>query len=170
MTEIQEALGEVATLEIDGKTWNVGPTTVEVIRQWEQWMQQETMGAMYRSVGGLGPDALQGAFDAVARLAANGDFDFFGESSLRRMNTIEGKTKLLYWRLKPNHPEIDERTVRGWVEKEAVKIGRALMERSQVPNSEAPATPGANLNESDGSTSSPPSSKQPDGISPASVG
>ncbi len=170
MTEIQEALGETTTLEIDGKTWNVGPTTVEVIRQWEAWMAQEAAITMDRAFSGLGPAAVDRAYDAVARLANNGEFEFFGESSLRRMNSLEGKTKLLYWRLKTNHPEIEERIVRGWVEKEAVKIGRAMMERSQVPNSEAPATPGANLDESDGSTSSPPSSKQPDGTSTASVG
>ncbi|HWH79615.1 MAG TPA: hypothetical protein VNT76_19685, partial [Candidatus Binatus sp.] len=123
MTDIQEALREESILELEGKTWRVGPTTVEVIRQWEQWMQQETMAIMLRAVGPLGMEAQRGAFDSVARLAANGDFDFFGEPSLRRMGTVEGKTKLLYWRLQPNHLDLDEKKVRGWVETESLKIG-----------------------------------------------
>lgn len=168
MTTIQEALGETASLEIGGKTYQVGPTTVEVVRQWEQWMTQETMAKMISASSPLGPDIMPMAFDAVARLAAKGEFEFFGEASLHRMNTIDGKAKLLFWRMVPNHPDVQEKDVRAMVETEAIKVAMALRERQNLPNAEAPSE-GPNQASPLGNPSSPKSSNPPDGTSTASA-
>lgn len=151
---LADLLGNDTTLEFRGKTLRVSRMTLERIAEWSSWMEARTLASLLRaSRANLEPDTA--ALDAVGRLAASGAFDFMSSASVSLMNTLDGKVRMLFIRIAPNHPEFTERDAREIVETEYAKVLEAyqrLVERGDGdPNAEAPKSGG----QSPGSQSSP---------------
>ena len=173
MTELSQALGLEGTVEHGGKTYRLGPITLEVMGAWEDWLAGETLDRLLRFAARSGGSRAE-AFDSVAKLSAEGVFDFFGETSQKRLTQLSGQKKITYFRILQHHPDIDSKTVAEIVEAEWDKLFLLVQKdlAAQLaldPNEGSPATPGPSQHESDGDSSLPPLSTQPDGQSQPSA-
>lgn len=152
------------TIEYEGQVYKIGPITVEVIAAWEDWLAGIAFDTIARVVSrSRGPNAEGRVIEAVTKLSAAGEFDFFGEASQRRMETLVGQQKMTYFRIKQHHPNVEAKTVSDLVEKQWEKLALAYQKHLAAqaaaldPNAPAPAQPGANPSESGGEPSSPES-------------
>ncbi len=158
MTELQQALALDGTVTADdGTEYRLGGTTAEVMGGWEDFLASETLDRLLR-IHGKRPNGEAQAIKAVAEMSEEGAFDFFGESSQKRMQTLSGLKRLVYLRIKQNHPDVPKKTIDAVVEREWETLFREIQKEmaaqdALLPNDEAPET-GQSLNVSAGEASS----------------
>ncbi len=170
MSELSKALGAESTIESDGIVYRVGGITLEVMSKWEDLLAGDTLDRMLKILG-KHKDGEDKAIQAVAKLSAAGEFDYFGEASQNRLRTMKGQQDLVFLRVKQHHPTIEKKIIQDFVEKHWAELYRTVlaeliaMEQS-LPNAPAPTT-GA-TNESAGEASLPKSATSSD-VSQASA-
>lgn len=154
MTEIQQALAMEDEIVEGGVTYRVGGITAEVISRWESELATETYELLLKVSGNQAA-----ALETVGRMSVEGVFDFIGESSWKKIGTLEGRKKLMYLRVRQHHKTIDPKVIYNIVENNWAELAKIeLKERaaeSARPNEQAPT--GANQSVSGGSQSSPDS-------------
>jgi hypothetical protein len=165
MTELQAILDlEADVVTEDGRTLRMGPTSLEVIAAWESMLAADSYRFTFAACG----DA-SGARQAVAAVAALGEFNFDSTTSVLRMNTPEGRKKLACLRIKQNHPDIPDKIIADAVQYQWEKVASILANEEATleahdPNASAPAKAGET--KSSGEQSLPESAK-PTTSSPA---
>jgi len=164
MTELGKALGTETSIESDGVVYRVGGITLEVMAKWEEELAADTLKKMLLILG-KHKDGEEKAIQAVAKLLAAGEFDYFGEPSQNLLRTMKGQQRLVYLRVKQHHTTIERKVIEDFVEKSWAELYRTVlaeliaMEQS-LPNAPAPTT-GAK-NESAGEPSLPKSATSSD--------
>lgn len=169
MTELQKSLAIETTIEWEGVVYRVGGITLEVMAMWEQWLSQDTLDRMLLLLG-KHRDGEEKAIRAVAKLAASGEFDYFGDPSQERLRTMNGQKKLVFFRVKQHHPTIESKIVSDFVEKQWAVLYQAVLAEliameQALPNGQAPKT-GAKQSDSAGEASLPKSATNPDASQP----
>lgn len=143
MTELRLALGDNGTIEYEGVVYQTGTTSVEVMAEWEDWLASESLDRLIR-INRNRPNGEMKAIKAIAEASAEGVFDFYGESSEKRINTPSGLKQLFFFRIRQNHPQVLKKTINEMIES---KVGAELKlrwEKEQaavdaiLPNGEAP--------------------------------
>lgn len=146
MTELRLSLADNATIEYEGRVFNTGTTGTEVMADWEDRQCQKTYERLIRvGIAMKMPTARQDAIDAIARLSAQGEFDFYGETSQKKMDTVDGLKLLFFIRIRQCHPDVTKKTIDAMIDAEFERTLRLQHEREQaaleaiLPNDEAPA-------------------------------
>lgn len=159
MTELQQVLATETTIEWQGTVYRVGGITLEVMNAWQNWLASETLDRMLLLLG-KHKDGEDKAINAVAKLSAAGEFDYFGDASQNRLRTMAGQKKLVYFRVAQHCPTVEPKIIADFVEKQWGDLYKAVLAdliamEATLPNAEAPKTTGASQNESAGEPSSP---------------
>lgn len=164
MTELWLALGKGGTVEFEGKVYQTGQNTFEVIAGWEDWLASRALEPLLR----LNAKKIDGevkSYKAVGEMAAQGKFDFYGTVSEERMNTPSGAIQLFFLRIRQNHPDITKEIIARMIESNLADELKKQYQKEQaaldaiLPNVEAPAVVSA------GAPCLPESSKTPAGQS-----
>lgn len=159
MTELRLALGDNGKIEWEGVVYHTGATSLEVMAQWEDWLAGETLERQIRLLRKT-QNGENKAIKAVAEMSAEGVFDFYGETSEKRINTPSGLKQLFFLRILQNNDKVTKKTVNAMIDAKLANELRLQWEKEQaaldaiLPNAEAPA--GA-ISESTGLPSSPAS-------------
>lgn len=165
MTELWLALSENGTIEFRGVVYNTGGTTLEVMADWEDWLAGEALDRLLRVNLRRQREekAIQNgeakAIKAIADLSAEGVFDFFGETSEKRLKTPSGLQQLFFLRIRQHHPDILKKTINEMVDSKIAAQLKVQWEKEKaaadaiLPNAEAPQE--GPKDASNGSSSSP---------------
>lgn len=169
MSELSQALGMEQSVVWRGKTWKLGPVTTECIARWEMWLGELALEAMQKYGGRLGgQDKILGT---LAQMEAAGDFDFFGETSVKRQQTPRGQAKLYYILISQHADQQDftEADAKDLVEQQQMELYQKYVQMTTNPNDDAPAAETAPGASQSGEASSPPSSPTAESPSPKSA-
>lgn len=144
MTELQQALALEGVVEWEGKSIRIGPTSVEVMGRWEDWLADETLQRLLRVLGKR-PGGEDKAIRAVANQAAEGVFDFYGEASAKRMGELSGLKMLVFFRALQHDETISKAVTDAIVERDWEVMYRQIRKEmaaadALLPNDEAPKT------------------------------
>ncbi len=144
MTELRLALGEDGTLTgKDGIAYPTGPTSLEVMAEWEDSLFNETLQRLKRSLA-KDPNGEMKALKTVAEMSAEGSFDFYGETSQKRIWTPSGIKRLLFFRIKQKSPDVLKKATDAIIDEIMAEDFRKQYEKELaamdaiLPNAEAP--------------------------------
>ena len=144
MGPISKALGQEQEILFDGKKYRLSGMTVEGLGLWEQYLLEQAELGLERRRHLMAPDAFLARCSQLDQDAAAGVYGFFSPVSSKAQAHLPGMKKLLWLRLKVNHPEVDDGFVQRLVEERFEELmGKARTQDAPDPNSPAPASAGA---------------------------
>lgn len=133
------------TVEYKGKTYKLAPMTVEIMAQWESYLEGRAWQALDRSKNFREPaDYQKAARDLEADIVA-GKYGFFSEVSMEAQQGFQsggvfspGYRQMAYLRLKINHPEVDDKFIWDMTEDKAEEIMAKMRTMDTDPNPQEP--------------------------------
>ncbi len=143
MSELSQSLDVPDTITHEGITYQISGITLEVMAQFEDWLERETLDELNR----LFPNAVGDIIKAMGSMIAEGMFEFFGPVAQVRLGSLSGRKKLTLFRIRVNHPATDEKTIGDMVESQWVEILKLIQkEQAELKNGQSPAKPGDDTN------------------------
>lgn len=107
--DIRQALAQGGPLVIDqNTTLTLEPITQGIKGLWSKWCIKEAWRETMAAAEDLPPDQADRMIGATAAQVNAGRFEFYGDLSLKRQQTVPGMLHLLWLRLKPHHPDMKE--------------------------------------------------------------
>jgi len=140
MSELAQALAVEDTIEHEGVVYRVGPITLEVMAGVEDWLERDTIEELNK----LFPNNFNAVVQAMTTSIASGVFKFTSIPTQMRIGELDGRQKFWFLRIRQNHPNVDEQTIRDAVENQWVACIRIAQKEAAAraaldPNAETPA-------------------------------
>lgn len=141
MGEAGKALGKGTSIRIEGKSFELAPMTLDMVAQFEAWLEDRAWQRVERQRGQCADAIYQERLRATAELIAAGALGFGSEAYARALDSLAGQKQLLFLMLSARQRDVDasivERIFAEQFEETLAKMA-ALNNDPKVPGLESP--------------------------------
>lgn len=126
------------------KVYKLSPFTLEIQALWTQYLKNRAWAELQAMKGLMTPEEYRDARADLINQFATDQYGLMSANSIRAATQAfgEGLRHLMFLRMKPNHPEVDEKTIWDVIERQAEEIKFLMDSQDAVPNSTPPQTAG----------------------------